>query len=137
MKQILVFDIKWDTDDNEYDNEDLSLPAEMLINPYDIPDVQEDTSIINDNDMLSDAISDYISNKTGFCHFGFNYDWIDKILQTYKTNPDINTSLINNIKAYCTKKIETGKCIADECDTCDINIAYHTIRGEMYGKNES
>ena len=42
MKQILVFDIKWDTDDNEYDNEDLSLPAEMLINPYDIPDVQED-----------------------------------------------------------------------------------------------
>lgn len=46
--------IKWDTDD---DSEELiDLPGEM-----DIPEGMTDV----------DAISDYLSDMTGFCHFGF------------------------------------------------------------------
>lgn len=43
--------IQWDTD-----GEDIDLPTEMDI-PADIED--------------EDEISDYISDETGFCHFGF------------------------------------------------------------------
>ena len=59
MKDIYTFElgikainINWDTD-----NEDVNLPDEI-----DIPD-----QIVCDEDL----ISDYISDVTGFCHYGF------------------------------------------------------------------
>lgn len=50
-------DIKWDTEDDEFSKEDIpSLPTEITI-PEGLTDEEE--------------ISDYLSEKTGFCHFGF------------------------------------------------------------------
>lgn len=49
----VVTNIKWDTDDEEVD-----LPNQMVI-PDDIDDD-------------ADAIGDYLSDETDFCHFGFN-----------------------------------------------------------------
>ena len=52
-----AFNIKWDVDDPE--------DLETLPNEIEIPaEIQDD----------DDAISDYISDVTGFCHFGFETD---------------------------------------------------------------
>ena len=56
MKQITVTNIQYDTDDIEID-----LPTTLDI---DIPEDLEDEDI-------QDYLSDEISNRTGFCHFGF------------------------------------------------------------------
>ena len=51
--------IQWDTDDEDYeDDEELDLPKEIYI-PEDI-DLKDD-----------DEVSDYLSDLTGFCHFGY------------------------------------------------------------------
>lgn len=53
-------EIKWDTDG---DTEALaSLPTEVEI-PQDIADLDDD-----------DAISDWLSDTFGFCHFGFSIE---------------------------------------------------------------
>ena len=52
-----AFNIKWDTDGDMDVLE--SLPKEM-----DIPEGMED----------EEEISDYISDQTGWCHFGFKLD---------------------------------------------------------------
>lgn len=51
-----AINIEWDIDDFEGDLDEL----QMLPNEIDIP-----------KDMTDDDISDYISEVTGFCHFGF------------------------------------------------------------------
>ena len=51
---MIAYNIQWDTDD--IDPEDLDLPNEITI-----PDTITD----------DDEISDYITDITGFCHFGF------------------------------------------------------------------
>lgn len=57
---MLATEIKWDTDG---DTEALaSLPTEVEI-PQDIADLDDD-----------DAISDWLSDTFGFCHFGFNIE---------------------------------------------------------------
>lgn len=58
----IVYNIQWDTDDDF--NEDIELPAtmEISVNPEDIEDME-----------IDDYLCDEISNRTGFCHFGFNY----------------------------------------------------------------
>lgn len=57
---MLATKIKWDTDD---DAEVLaSLPTEVEI-PQDIADTDDD-----------DAISDWLSDTFGFCHFGFSIE---------------------------------------------------------------
>lgn len=54
--------IEWDTSDDDVENnEDIVLPSEMDI-PADIED--------------EDDISDYISNETGFCHYGFDLELV-------------------------------------------------------------
>jgi hypothetical protein len=50
-----AINIKWDVDNDE--PEDLDLPTEIEI-PVEIQDDE-------------DAISNYISDLTGFCHYGF------------------------------------------------------------------
>lgn len=57
---MLATEIKWDTDG---DTEALaSLPTEVEI-PQDIADQDDD-----------DAISDWLSDTFGFCHFGFGIE---------------------------------------------------------------
>lgn len=55
---LIARDIKWDTDGA--DPKELGLPDQIIIPE----DVESD-----------DEISDYLSDQTGFCHFG--YDLID------------------------------------------------------------
>ena len=55
-----AINIKWDTDDEDYEGEpDLNLPTEI-----EIPDGMTD----------EDEISDYISDMTGFCHYGYELE---------------------------------------------------------------
>lgn len=64
---IKVTDIKWDTDNDK----DIfkSLPQEIIISDDNIP-VYVDP---HNDDELAEFISDYITDETGFCHYGFNY----------------------------------------------------------------
>lgn len=57
---VKAVDIEWDTDGG--DMEALCLSTEMEI-PLDVA--------ITDSEIDEDAIGDYISNKSGFCHYGF------------------------------------------------------------------
>lgn len=56
-KVITVTDIQYDTDGEEID-----LPTSLKIT---IPEG------MNDQEEIEQFLSDEISNKTGFCHFGF------------------------------------------------------------------
>jgi len=60
IRVFLITDIDWDTDGEEVD-----LPEEITVN------VSEDEEL--EEDEIEEYISDKISDKTGFCHFGFNY----------------------------------------------------------------
>lgn len=55
-KKTIAANIKWDIDDT--DDKDINLPGKIIIPD----DIKDDT----------DAISDYISDMTGFCHNGFD-----------------------------------------------------------------
>jgi len=71
--RVTAHSIKWDTD-----GEDVSLPKEIdLIVPADWFDgIDEGESMI---DFIEEYIYDEISNVTGFCHEGFDYDLKDDI----------------------------------------------------------
>lgn len=56
--KIRVFDIKYDTD-----GEDVDLPQSIEFE-------------VQDHEHLEDELSELISDHTGFCHFGFNYEEI-------------------------------------------------------------
>lgn len=58
----IVTNIQWDIDSDDYDDEVLSLPNAMEVPCY----------FDEDGDMDFDAISDHISDVTGFCHYGFS-----------------------------------------------------------------
>lgn len=60
-----AINIKWDIDDFEGDLDEL----QMLPNEIEIPeDIIKDAIDIND---YNDEIGGYISDMTGFCHYGF------------------------------------------------------------------
>ena len=59
--KILVTDIEWDVDDEE---DMVDLPSELTL------ETNEDLH----GDELEEWISDEISNETGFCHRGFQYE---------------------------------------------------------------
>jgi len=61
--QASVSSIKWDTDEPE---ELESLPTQMTVT------VQVDSA--SDDEEIDEAISDAITNETGFCHKGFSLD---------------------------------------------------------------
>lgn len=52
-----VINIKWDTDDFKDDLDELQMLPDEINIPKDITDEEE--------------ISEYISDKTGFCHYGY------------------------------------------------------------------
>lgn len=63
MIKVHVYDIQWDTDG---DKETLKvLPAKYTFKF----DMSED-------EIDDDFVSDYISDLTGYCHFGFKYEII-------------------------------------------------------------
>lgn len=55
-----VVNIKWDTDGD-------ARLAKELPSKIEIPDC-----IFDEDDDIGEVISDYISDLTGFCHFGFD-----------------------------------------------------------------
>lgn len=60
-KMVKVTDIIWDVD---YEEDINNLPTEIII-----PD---EVAYCEDGEIDEEAISDYISDETGFCHRGFN-----------------------------------------------------------------
>lgn len=60
MKHFYVFSINYDTDGEVIEE----LPVELFVS-FDIDDVPVDE--------LDDMISDEITNRTGFCHKGFEF----------------------------------------------------------------
>lgn len=55
-----AINIRWDIDEEDFDEELDALPEEI-----EIPD-----DLVQQED--EDAISDYITDQTGFCHLGFD-----------------------------------------------------------------
>lgn len=56
-----AYNIQWDTD-----GENVALPEEIVI-----PD---EIASMDDEDEREEAVSDYISDLTGFCHAGFELE---------------------------------------------------------------
>ena len=56
--------IRWDTSDGNGNDEPVDLPTEM-----DIPDTIVEG--LSSREEVLDAVSDWLSDETGFCHFGF------------------------------------------------------------------
>ena len=64
-KEIKAVDIQWDVqDDDELTAAEISAILERLPTEIDLPDGMED----------EDEIGDYLSDMTGFCHFGFDLE---------------------------------------------------------------
>ena len=63
MKRIIVTDIEWDAPPHIASK----LPTEITI------DVTPDKEyLLEDSEEYADAIGDYISDLTGWCHYGFS-----------------------------------------------------------------
>lgn len=63
----IITDIEYDLSDFDIDEQDNireSLPKELEFSGLDCD---------MDENAMDEAISDFISNYTGFCHLGFNY----------------------------------------------------------------
>lgn len=94
MKKYIAYNIKWDTDG------DMKL-FKTLPQEIEIPEeVWEDYDDGND-----DAISDYVSNVTGFCHYGFE-------IRTKKIKEEIdmtNTSIYDIMILGGTYHNDNGK----------------------------
>ena len=76
-----AINIKWDTDGDEELLK--SLPQEIEITEGDIPeDVDRD-----DEEEITEFVSDYITDETGFCHDGFeliNEEETENLIKTIK-----------------------------------------------------
>lgn len=64
MVTVRIYNIQWDTDGDEKLFKKLPQNIEAtIIEP-------------NEDEDVEDIISDYISDLTGFCHYGFEYEII-------------------------------------------------------------
>ena len=61
-KTFKVFDIKWDIDCDPVD-----LPDEVNVT------ISSSEVDLTDDELVSDFISDWLSDEYGFCHYGFDY----------------------------------------------------------------
>ena len=61
-KTFKVFGILWDTD-----YEPVDLPEEVNVT------ISSSEVDLNDDELVSDFISDWLSDEYGFCHYGFDY----------------------------------------------------------------
>lgn len=64
-----AINIKWDTDGDEKVLQDL--PTEMIIPDYLEEYYYKDRKYEEDRRYVTEEISDWLSNETGFCHDGF------------------------------------------------------------------
>ena len=64
-----AINIKWDTDGDEKVLQDL--PTEMIIPDYLVEYYYKDRKYEEDRRYVTEEISDWLSNETGFCHDGF------------------------------------------------------------------
>lgn len=66
---------KYGYDEEEAINEVLKdeLPTELTVNPYDIDSEWYDL----EEQEQEEAVSDYLSDTYGFCHYGFTYEETD------------------------------------------------------------
>lgn len=78
-KKIKIFNIKWDVADgteelsNQEKNEILSsLPTEINIMIDDLSNY--DVNAKSSEDEIADAVSEWLSDKYGFCHQGYNLE---------------------------------------------------------------
>lgn len=78
-KKIKIFNIKWDVADdteelsNQEKNEILSsLPTEINIMLDDLSNY--DINAKSSEDEIADAVSEWLSDKYGFCHQGYNLE---------------------------------------------------------------
>lgn len=78
-KKIKIFNIKWDVADgteelsNQEKNEILSsLPTEINIMIDDLSNYDVNTK--SSEDEIADAVSEWLSDKYGFCHQGYNLE---------------------------------------------------------------
>jgi len=62
-----AFNIQWDTDGNMRLFK--KLPKEIEIPEEIAKEATDEYGVVDD-----DVVSDYISNQTGFCHFGFDLE---------------------------------------------------------------
>ena len=62
-KTFKVFDILWDTD-----YEPVNLPEEATVT------ISSSSVDLNDDELVSEYISDWLSDEYGFCHYGFDYN---------------------------------------------------------------
>ena len=85
IESIVAFDIVWDTDE-----EDVSLPSLVVVPKEQIPERIFDMNYdsLSDEDMLvvSDNVSDWLSEKYEFCHDGFCIDYSGNTLREYLEN---------------------------------------------------
>lgn len=65
MRKVRVYSIKWDTDG------DMELLKKLPTS------IEMDISMDMDEDEIEFEISDSISDAVGYCHFGFEYEFID------------------------------------------------------------
>ncbi len=114
--KVRVFDIQWDTDG---DKEVLAtLPTELVI------DVRE-----NEDFDIEEEIGNIISDETGFCHFGFDYEFLRK-------EPDWFYAISEKLRDYSDGDVWA---VADEilCRTedimegiCDLLFQLYASQGE-------
>lgn len=72
-KEFKVFDIEWDVDEwdiDHADEADLPEKIELII-------TEDDVDNLDDNDDIEEFIEDYLSDKYGYCHYGFQYDELE------------------------------------------------------------
>ena len=66
-----AINIQWDVSDNDLTKKEQKALLKSLPTEIEIPDnILED----EDEDDYEDIISDYISDETGFCHYGFELE---------------------------------------------------------------
>ena len=66
MSKFYVYNIDWDTDDNDIKS---TLPDELLLNTEYL-DIQDDENIYE----IEDVVSEYLSDEYGYCHRGFSFE---------------------------------------------------------------
>lgn len=67
QKTFRVYDIAWDAPNRLRKH----LPEEMTVTV-----TEDDVEDLNDDNDVEDYICDYISDETGYCHDGFNFEEI-------------------------------------------------------------
>ena len=90
-----ALNIKWDTNGDEEALQDL--PTEMIIPNYLEEYYYRDRKYEEDRRYVTEEISDWLSDETGFCHAGFE---IEKVIT--------KESVENDLYDFFNDKMETG-----------------------------